>query len=192
MIKKQIRELTWQERRGVDPDRIGENLKELRKRNNLTQSDLQKLLGLNYRTTISNWERARCIPTIENFVRLSVVYGISLQDLILGYAPDLSDHKDRSFYKCDADIKDFYIDKINVGKTLKHYRNIHCVVDASGIHDLTLDRLQGIFEDSYETWSKEAIYACEHGKSLPSTQHLYYLSRLYGIKMDDLVRITWF
>ncbi len=65
---------------------IGENIQYHRKRLGLSQEDLGQKLNLS-RQTISLWENDQTMPTIDNFVRLKEVFGISV-DALLGCAPD--------------------------------------------------------------------------------------------------------
>ncbi|WP_283679363.1 helix-turn-helix transcriptional regulator [Lentilactobacillus sp. Marseille-Q4993] len=60
---------------------ISEKLKILREEKNLTQKDVATYLDLS-RKTISGWENHRSFPDISSLVKLSKLYGISLDDLL--------------------------------------------------------------------------------------------------------------
>ncbi|MGX4685285.1 helix-turn-helix domain-containing protein (plasmid) [Vagococcus sp. JNUCC 83] len=60
---------------------IGLLLKNLRKKNNLTQEELAKHLFVS-RQTVSRWEQNRTIPNIYVLEDISKFYGISLKELL--------------------------------------------------------------------------------------------------------------
>lgn len=60
---------------------FAENLKRLRVENNLSQKALADKLNVNYRT-ISAWEKSVCEPSIEMLVKISELFGESIEDLI--------------------------------------------------------------------------------------------------------------
>lgn len=61
----------------------GEYLKKLRKENNLSQEQLAETLGLS-RQSISKWEQGTSTPDIDNFVKLSKIYKVSIDSLLNG------------------------------------------------------------------------------------------------------------
>ncbi len=58
-----------------------ENLRRLRDEHNYTQFQLSKKLNIS-RQAYSNYETGKRVPDIETLLRLSDIYGISLEDLI--------------------------------------------------------------------------------------------------------------
>lgn len=61
---------------------ISEILKNKRTELNMTQDDLAKSLYVSKRS-ITNWETGRTTPDIDSLIRLSKLYDISLDDLLL-------------------------------------------------------------------------------------------------------------
>ena len=59
----------------------GEFLKELRVHNNYSQEKLGELLGLS-RQSISKWEQGYATPDTENLLKLSELYGVSVDTLL--------------------------------------------------------------------------------------------------------------
>ena len=59
----------------------GEYLKDLRVKNKYSQEKLGELLGLS-RQSISKWEQGYAIPDTENLLKLSELYGISVDTLL--------------------------------------------------------------------------------------------------------------
>ena len=62
---------------------IGEFLKHARTRADLTQREVSKRTGINYKT-ISNWENDKTYPDINSIILLSEVLGVSIDNLIKG------------------------------------------------------------------------------------------------------------
>ncbi|MGG5372950.1 helix-turn-helix domain-containing protein [Enterococcus sp. AZ196] len=62
---------------------VGQRLKERRNELNLTQDYVAEELGIT-RQTMSNWENGRSYPDIERIIRLSEIYGLSLDELLKG------------------------------------------------------------------------------------------------------------
>jgi len=60
---------------------IGQKLKEKRTAANLSQEDLAKALGVS-RQTVSSWENNRSYPDIGSLLKLSDLYGTSLDELL--------------------------------------------------------------------------------------------------------------
>lgn len=56
-------------------------IRELRKRKNLTQSQLAKLVDVD-QTAISQWETGRTKPTIDNLVLLSNILDCEIKDIL--------------------------------------------------------------------------------------------------------------
>lgn len=63
--------------------KLAENLKNKRKENNLSQEEVAKKLNIS-RQSISKWETGTSYPDIENLIKLSELYNISLDELIKG------------------------------------------------------------------------------------------------------------
>ena len=62
---------------------FNEKLIDLRKSKHLSQEELGHELGVS-RQTISNWENEKSFPDIVSVIRLSSLYGISLDQLLKG------------------------------------------------------------------------------------------------------------
>ena len=62
--------------------KFGDKLYELRKKKNLTQEDLALLLDISDKA-ISKWENGTSKPTIENLSKLSKIFDVSLDELIV-------------------------------------------------------------------------------------------------------------
>lgn len=57
-----------------------ERLRELRKKNNITQVKLARMLNIS-QGAITNWEKGKTYPDFENQKRLADIYGVTLDEL---------------------------------------------------------------------------------------------------------------
>ena len=62
---------------------FNEQIKRLRKENNLTQEEMAKKLNVT-RQALSNWENNRNLPDFEMIILIAKTFGVSLDELILG------------------------------------------------------------------------------------------------------------
>jgi len=62
---------------------ISTQIKQLRKKNNLTQESFAKKIYVS-RQAVSKWESGRGIPDIENIISISETFNVSLDKLIMG------------------------------------------------------------------------------------------------------------
>jgi hypothetical protein len=67
--------------KGDDMTSFSEKLKELRKKNNLTQQELADKVGTN-RVNVTKWETGRTEPTLENIVKLSKILDTTTDELL--------------------------------------------------------------------------------------------------------------
>ena len=74
---------------------LGNRLQRLRQRQGLSQDALAERLGVSRqavskvsRQAVSKWERDEAVPEVEKLLRLSELYGVSLDELVKGDAPE--------------------------------------------------------------------------------------------------------
>lgn len=67
---------------------LQENLVRLRHKQHLSQEELAERLGV-ARQTISRWEVGTVIPTADNLLALSTMYGVSVEELMDGKSEDI-------------------------------------------------------------------------------------------------------
>ena len=65
---------------------LGETIHRLRTEQNLSQDGLADALGVS-RQSISKWETNRSVPDLDKLVKLSGVFGVTLDELVPGEAP---------------------------------------------------------------------------------------------------------
>ena len=61
----------------------GQNIVRLRKEAGLSVRDLQDVFGFTTPQAIYKWQQGAAMPTIDNLVVLSAVFGISLEDILV-------------------------------------------------------------------------------------------------------------
>lgn len=62
---------------------LGKRIKELRKQNNLTQTELGKRLGV-IKQTISSWENGISSPSNDTLAHIASIFGVSIDYLLTG------------------------------------------------------------------------------------------------------------
>ncbi|MBR1417283.1 MAG: helix-turn-helix transcriptional regulator [Bacilli bacterium] len=67
----------------MNPEKIGQFIKEIRKKNNLTQADLAKKYGVTYQA-VSKWENGKNLPDVLLIRQMSRDFNISVEDILDG------------------------------------------------------------------------------------------------------------
>lgn len=67
----------------IDLVETGKNITKLMKEKNIKVSDLQEAFGFEYPQAIYKWKRGECLPTIDNLIVLSVIFGVSIDKIIV-------------------------------------------------------------------------------------------------------------
>lgn len=67
----------------VDIKGTGARINDLRKQAGMSVRDVQDILGLGSVQAIYKWISGKSLPTIDNLVALSVVWNVSLDDIIV-------------------------------------------------------------------------------------------------------------
>ena len=67
----------------MDMVKIGKFLAELRRERGLTQETLGEMLGVTNKT-VSRWETGNYMPPVDMLLRLSELYGVSINELLSG------------------------------------------------------------------------------------------------------------
>lgn len=82
---------------------LGERLKKAREDKKLSQSDVAKELNIS-RQSISKWENNRVFPDVDNLIRLSNLYDLSLDDLVNDNKVDVLDKNGLEIEKYSHEI----------------------------------------------------------------------------------------
>lgn len=67
----------------IDMAGTGRNIAMLRKQAGFSVKDLQDIFGFSTPQAIYKWQQGVAMPTIDNLVVLSAVFGISLEDILV-------------------------------------------------------------------------------------------------------------
>lgn len=67
----------------IDMIGTGQKILELRKAAGLSVSDLQRMFGFGTPQAIYKWQHGVAMPTIDNLVALAIVFGVTVDDIIV-------------------------------------------------------------------------------------------------------------
>lgn len=67
----------------MDQERIGKYIRDIRKKNNLTQQELADKLGVSFQA-VSKWERGICLPDIYILREISKLFNVNIEDILEG------------------------------------------------------------------------------------------------------------
>ena len=67
----------------IDMAGTGRNIAVLRRDAGLTVKDLQMIFGFGTPQAIYKWQQGAAMPTIDNLVVLSAVFGVSIEDILV-------------------------------------------------------------------------------------------------------------
>ena len=67
----------------IDMAATGRNIAHLRQSAGLTVRDLQAIFGFATPQAIYKWQRGTAMPTIDNLVALAVIFGVSMDEIIV-------------------------------------------------------------------------------------------------------------
>lgn len=71
--------------RAINMEATGMNISRLRKAAGITVRELQEIFGFGSPQAIYKWQHGLTLPTIDNLVILAVVFGVSIDDIIVLY-----------------------------------------------------------------------------------------------------------
>ena len=67
----------------IDLVKTGNNITKLMKEKNIKGSDLQEAFGFEYPQAIYKWRRGECLPTLDNLIVLSSIFGVPIDKIII-------------------------------------------------------------------------------------------------------------
>lgn len=91
---------------------IGEKIKQIRKEEGLSQEQLAEKMNVS-RAAIAKWENENGIPDIENLIKLSQLFNISIDELVGNSVKNITEKsgsEDNTYYigkKCSVDLIDW-------------------------------------------------------------------------------------
>lgn len=69
----------------VDMVATGERINHIRKERKITVREMAEYLGFNNPKSIYRWFRGETLPTLENIYALSLLFGVTVNDLIIAH-----------------------------------------------------------------------------------------------------------
>lgn len=82
----------------IDKSATGARLRELMEQHNLNAKDIQSYLSLGCVQTVYRWFEGVNVPTLDNLYALSGLFGVSMDDMVVGTRPPL-DTKENTLFK---------------------------------------------------------------------------------------------
>lgn len=66
----------------IDIIKTGENIKRIIKQKGMKIADVQSAFGFNTPQAIYKWMRGDCMPTIDNIVIMTDIFGVGMDDIV--------------------------------------------------------------------------------------------------------------
>ena len=66
----------------VDLQKTGQNIACLRRERGITVRALQEALGFSTPQAIYKWQQGLCLPTVDNLLALSAIFGVSMEEIL--------------------------------------------------------------------------------------------------------------
>ena len=67
----------------IDFKATGERIRQLRKAKGLTIQDISDYMGFTCGQAVYKWQRGETLPTVDNLYALSILFGTSMEDIIV-------------------------------------------------------------------------------------------------------------
>lgn len=109
---------------------LSENLKRIRKDNNLSQEQLAEKLGVS-RQSVSKWENGEAYPEMDKVLQLCKMFNLNIDELLNQDIKEVNENK-QSKINVDKYVKDFldYITKtINLFSSMKFKDIVKCLIE---------------------------------------------------------------
>ncbi len=71
----------------IDMEATGKNIRRLRKQHGYSVRDLQQVLSLGTPQAVYKWQHGTTLPSIDNLVVLSWLFGVAIEDIIVCTEP---------------------------------------------------------------------------------------------------------
>jgi len=68
----------------LDAKATGARIKELRKAHHLKVEDVARFMGFESEQAVYKWQRGDSLPTVDNLYALSVLFGTTVDDILMG------------------------------------------------------------------------------------------------------------
>ena len=111
---------------------LSENLKKIRKDNNLSQEQLAEKLGVS-RQSVSKWENGEAYPEMDKVLQLCKMFNLNIDELLNQDIKEVNENKQRKIYvdKYVGDFLDYITKVINLFSSMKFRDIVKCLIEQS-------------------------------------------------------------
>lgn len=67
----------------IDVEATGKNISRLRKESGITVKELSKYLGMENTNSVYRWFRGEALPTLDNMYAISMLFGITMNEIVV-------------------------------------------------------------------------------------------------------------
>ena len=67
----------------INLSETGKNIEKMRKTSGITVRQLQSIMGFANPQAIYNWQKGKCVPTVDNLIILASVFGVTVDDILI-------------------------------------------------------------------------------------------------------------
>ena len=108
---------------------LSENLKRIRKDNNLSQEQLAEKLGVS-RQSVSKWENGEAYPEMDKVLQLCKMFNLNIDELLNQDIKEVNENKQRKIYvdKYVGDFLDYITKVINLFSSMKFRDIVKCLI----------------------------------------------------------------
>ena len=78
----------------IDLKKTGQNITRMRKEVGLSVRELQVMFGFTSPQAIYNWQNGISLPSVDNFIVLAAILGVTIDEIIVLKGIDEEDHED--------------------------------------------------------------------------------------------------
>ncbi len=168
---------------------IGEKIKQLRQKNDVTQEKLAEYLNITYQS-VSKWENNNAMPDVSLIVPLANFFGVSIDELFDRTPDEEKKEIDEAMWETQhIDNKGMYKEKIALWRKMaqKYPNNYVCLSWLASALVSNILRGDPKEFDTYEELAKEAISICERilrdcTENSPRSSAIQLLVFIYGDK----------
>ena len=81
----------------IDLKKTGQNITRMRKEVGLSVRELQVMFGFTSPQAIYNWQNGISLPSVDNFIVLAAILGVTIDEIIVLEGVDEEDHEDEDY-----------------------------------------------------------------------------------------------
>ena len=78
----------------IDLKKTGQNITRMRKEVGISVRELQVMFGFTSPQAIYNWQNGISLPSVDNFIVLAAILGVTIDEIIVLEGIDEEDHED--------------------------------------------------------------------------------------------------